>query len=476
MEAFACKHNFYFFLRSFWDVVVTEDPVFNWHIEYLCDELQIVSEWIVKRQPKLYDLIINVPPGSTKSTICTIMFPAWLAALDPSLTAITNSYSSDLSIEHAIKSRDIIQSPKFKRLFPNTVIRKDKGGKEHYEYTAKGARVTTSTGSAITGFHGNVIISDDPVNPNEALSDVKRVTANEHTKTLASRKRDKKNTPTILVMQRLHEEDVTGYLLKKHGKTIKHICLPAEVSDKVSPPELKEKYIDGLLDPIRINNEVIEEFRLILGSDGYAKQFEQAPTSAAGNIIKKEWFQIIDKVTFDGLIIDEPSNFFLDTAFSKKDKKTDNDPSGIIATKFIRNNLYIYKAKKEHKDAPELLRFIDGWTKENGYNESSIIRIEPKANGKAIVQMLLAGTKLNVVESHPPTDDKETRLRAYAPKVECGRVYLVQDSWTDDFIEEVCGFPFKSHDEYVDCLSEALRHTFVNEADNYENIANYLGL
>jgi len=438
--------------------------------------LQIIADWVINRKKKEYDLIINVPPGSTKSTIVTIMFPAWLAALDPSLTVITNSYSSDLSIEHAIKSRDIIQSPKFKRLFPKTIIRKDKAGKEHYEYSEKGARVTTSTGSAIMGFHGNLIISDDPVNPTEALSDVKRVTANEHTKTLASRKRDKKNTPTILVMQRLHEEDVTGYLLKKHGKSIKHICLPAEISDKVNPPELKQFYVDGLLDPDRIGKDVIEEFKVILGSDGYAKQFEQAPTSAKGNIIKKEWFQRIDRVTFEGLIVDEKTVYYVDTAFEEKQKKSDNDPSGIIATKLIRNNLYIFKAKKVYMNAPEFLNFIHEFVYANLYDESSIVKIEPKANGKTIVQMLHAGTKLNVIESDPPKDDKVTRLRSWSPKIQAGRVYVVDDAWTDDFIEEVCGFPFKSHDEYVDVLTEACRDTFSNEADNYRNIIDYLGL
>jgi predicted phage terminase large subunit-like protein len=392
------------------------------------------------------------------------------------LTVITNSYSSDLSVEHAIKSRDIIQSPKFKRLFPETVIRRDKGGKEHYEYTGKGARVTTSTGSAITGFHANVIISDDPLNPTQSASDADRKTANEHTKTLSSRKRDKANTPTILVMQRLHEEDVTGYLLKKKGNKIKHICLPAELSKLVSPEELKDKYIDGLLDPIRIGQEVIAEAKVDLGSDGYAKQFEQAPTSEEGNIVKKEWFQRISRTTFDGLYSNEPINFFVDTAFSEKNKKTDNDPSGIIATKFIRNNLYIFKAKKVHMNAPEFLKFLVDWTKENGYQWDSSIRIEPKANGKTIVQLLQSGTKLSVVESESPKDDKITRLRGYSNKIEAGKVYLVDDSWTDDFIEEVCGFPFKSHDEYVDTLSEALRYYYSDESTEYENIKNLFGL
>lgn len=471
-----CKDSFYYFLQSFWTVIIKEKPVFNWHIEYLCNELQYLTTFIVERKAKPYDLVINVPPGSTKSTICTIMYPAWLWTQDATLRIISNSYAKELSTEHAVKSRDILTSDKFRRLFPEFNIRADKRGKQNYDNEDTGARYTTSTGGTITGKHAHVIINDDPVNPAQALSDAKRRTANEHTKTLSSRKVDKDNTPTITIMQRLHEDDVTGYLLKKKGEKIKHICLPAEVSDKVLPVELKDKYVDGLLDPVRLSVKVLQEAKLELGTDGYAKQFEQAPTSEEGNIVKKEWFERIDRVTFDGLCVNEPSIFFLDTAFSEKDKKSDNDPSGIIATKYIRNNLYIYKAKKVYMGAPEFLRFVDSFVRQNGYTNSSSIRIEPKANGKTIVQMLFDATDLNVVESMPPQDDKITRLRAQSPKIECGRVYVVEDSWTEDFIDEICGFPFKSHDEYVDCLSECLRHTFENDVDSYSNVANYLGL
>ena len=208
-----CRSSFFYFVKTFWNVIIKEEPVYNWHIEALCDELQALSVSIVDRKDKPYDLIINIPPGTTKSTITTIMFPAWLWTQDATIRIITNSYSSDLSIEHATKSRDIITSEKYRRLFPNIVLRRDKAAKSSYENTATGARYTTSTGGTITGKHAHVVINDDPLNPAQAASDADRNTANEHTKTLASRKVDKKNTPTITIMQRLHEMDVTGYIL-----------------------------------------------------------------------------------------------------------------------------------------------------------------------------------------------------------------------------------------------------------------------
>ena len=286
-----CRRDFFYFVEIFWNVIIKEAPVYNWHIPYLCGELQKLSVPIVERKPKPYDLIINIPPGTTKSTIVTVMWPVWLWIQDASLRIITNSYSGALSIEHAMKSKDIIESGKFRRMFPEIRIRRDKSGKQNYENTATGYRYATSTGATITGFHAHVIINDDPVNPKQAESEQMRTAANEHTKTLSSRKVDKANTPVVTIMQRLHEEDVTGYLLKKKGENIRHICLPAEDSDNVHPAELRKNYVGGLLDPVRLSRKVLDEARTDLGSRGYAGQYDQMPTTAGGNIIKEAWFR-----------------------------------------------------------------------------------------------------------------------------------------------------------------------------------------
>lgn len=433
-------------------MIIAEEPVYNWHIPYLCKELQDLSVYIVNRQKKPYDLIINIPPGTTKSTIVTIMFPAWLWTQDATIRTITNSYSADLSIEHAVKSRDIITSDKYRMLFPNIILRSDKSAKSSYENTVTGARYTTSTGGTITGKHGHLIINDDPLNPSQAASDADRETANEHTKTLASRKVDKANTPTITIMQRLHEMDVTGYLLSKKSEKIRHICLPAELSDNVKPAELRGRYVNGLLDPVRLSREVLDEQKIDLGSRGYAGQYEQRPVADGGNIIKKGWFQHIHRVDFERLRRNEPIIFWLDTAFTEKQE---NDPTGIIGTCGIGNNMYIVCAKKVYKEFPELIRFIPSFAKANGYTAHSTIRIEPKANGKSVVQSLKKNIGLNITEikSALVAEDKTTRLNYASPCVECGRVYLVIGEWNEEFVDEVCGFPAKAHDEYVDLIS-----------------------
>lgn len=471
-----CREDFFYFVRQFWDIVIKEQPVYNWHIPYLCEELQTLSRYIVNRENKPYDLIINIPPGTTKSTITTIMFPAWLWTQDPTIRIITNSYSKDLSMEHAIKSRDIISSEKYRRLFPEIKLRRDKSAKSSYENTLTGARYAASTGGTITGKHAHLIINDDPLNPGQAVSEVMRKTANEHTKTLASRKVDKAVTPTITIMQRLHEQDVTGYLLSKKSDKIKHICLPAELSDNIKPAELRSRYVDGLLDPARLSRSVLAEQKTDLGSRGYAGQFMQDPVADGGNIVKREWFKYITPDAFSRLKANEPIVFFIDTAFTEN--HYENDPTGIIATCRIGNDLYITHAKKVYMEFPALIKFIPNYVHEHGYTDKSTIRIEPKANGLSIVQQLKSMSSLNVTFTPTPRDDKAARLNAASPKIECGRVYLVAGAWNDEFIDEVTGFPARLHDEYVDLLSYAidyhLKGNSKNSGEGLKTLINHL--
>ena len=447
IEREACRSSLFEFIKSFWSVIIPEDPVYNWHIPFLCSELEKLARVIVAREPKPYDLIINVPPGTSKSTIVTIMFPAWLWTQDPTIRIISNSYSADLSIEHATKSRDIITSDKYRRLFPEVVLRRDKSGKGNYENTSTGARYTTSTGGTITGKHAHVIINDDPLNPAQAYSDTQRTTANEHTKTLASRKVNKKNTPTITIMQRLHEDDVTGYLLGKKSDKIRHLNMPAELSEKVLPPEIRPMYIDGLLDPVRLDRETLQEQKTDLGSRAYSGQYDQDPIADGGNIIKRDWYPVISRGDFERLHQYEPIHFWADTAYTENSK--DNDPTGLLAACQVGRTIYILNAKKVFYDFPTLIEFLPRWLLDNGYSDDSSFRVEPKANGISVIQTLTRAG-LNVIKTPPPRDDKKTRIVAASPTIEAGRVVLVADSWNEEYLDEVTGFPARKHDEYVD--------------------------
>lgn len=464
-----CTKSFYNFFCEFWDTIESESLVANWHIRYLCDELQELSRYIVAREPKPYDLIINIPPGMTKSRICTIMWPAWLWTQDASLRIITNSYSADLAEDHSSKSRDVILSLKYQKLFPHVRLRQDRTARSNYETRRKGARYTTSTGGTITGKHAHVIINDDPLNPGQASSEAMRKAANNHTATLATRKVDKANTPTVTIMQRLHEDDVTGYLLAQSTDGIKHICLPAEISDEVHPIELKQFYTNGLLDPIRLSREVLQEQKTALGTQMYAGQYDQTPFDKEGNIIKRDWFPITANQSLQQVVQQAQRqrgvHFYIDTAYTTNTK---NDPTGVIAVCDDGNSLLIIDAVKVYLEFPELCKWLPNYVRQMGYNHKSTVRIEPKANGLSLIQQLRRYTQLNIVAIDTPTTSKVERANAASPTLEAQRVKLMAGVWNAGYLDEMAGFPTAKHDEYVDITGYAVQD-FNNRQLTYDN-------
>lgn len=450
-----CRRDFYFFLKQFIHITIRDRMVWNWHIKYLCDTLQMWGERIIERDPFIKDyLIINVPPGSTKSTIASQFFPVWLWINDPTLTSITLSHTDALAVRHAMRSRDIIQNSKFKEFFPDIRLRKDLANKKTYGLAEGGTRIVTSVGGSITGDHADCIIIDDPLKVDEAVSEAERSNANDFIKqTLPTRKKNSETCPTIMIMQRLHEVDPTGMLIDEMPEMVEHICLPAELSIHVKPKKLKERYSEGLLDQTRLNRKVLDGKLKVLGSYGYAGQYKQLPAPEEGGLLKKEWFKIID---FDH-VPKGNINFWVDPAYTKDEE---NDPSAIMAT--IENNgrLYILNAATVYMEFPDLIKFIVKWIKENGYNETSMLRVEPKASGKDIVSTLRSLTKLNVRESKNPTKDKVSRVKDISASVESGHVYMVRGGWNTAFIDECATFPNARNDDQVDLLSMAGYQTF----------------
>lgn len=456
-----CKRSFFFFVQEFWDTIIAEEPVWNWHIKYLCSELQIVAEKVINREAKEYDLIVNVPPGTSKSTIATIMLPAWCWARAPWIRAITGSYSDALSTEHAVKSRDIIKSDKYRKYFPEIQLKQDKDNKTNYENTLKGQRFATSVGGTITGVHGHIIIIDDPLNPKKAASQGECINANSWMdQTLSTRKVDKKSTPTILIMQRLATNDCTGHWLDKKNKVLKHICLPAEDSDNVKPADLRAHYVNGLLDPVRLSSEVLMESKIDLGTSGYAGQMSQTPVPAGGMILKRDWFEIVDRPIPSTVV----RKFQIDTAYTEDQE---NDPSAVVPYYKEGDTIYITNAESVWLGFPQFIKYLTSFVQNNGYSWSSIIRVEPKATGKSVIQQIRDETDLNIVESIPPREDKRTMVNTVSPKIEAGRVKLHRGSWNEEFINQVCSFPKAPHDEYIDILVGIIIHELINDEDTW---------
>lgn len=158
-------------------------------------------------------------------------------------------------------------------------------------------------------------------------------------------------------------------------------------------------------------------------------------------------------------------HFYLDTAYNKKKKEQDNDPSGILAACRIKNTIYLYDAQKVWKEMPDLLRFLPNYISAHEGSKESKLNVEPRANGISVVHMLKEITNLNVKETPTPTDSKEVRLMAVTARIECGRVCMVEGSWNEAFLDEVCGFPTQPHDEYVDILGYAINDLYQEDDD-----------
>ncbi|HYD91925.1 MAG TPA: hypothetical protein VEA37_10620, partial [Flavobacterium sp.] len=170
VKAELCKRSLFYFVKEFWNVINTNEYVHNWHIEYLCDEVQKVLTWVLNDEVKEYDLIVNIPPGTSKSTIITRMACAWLWANDDKKTIITNTIDSKNATEFSTSTRDIIQSEKYQLYFPHVKIRRDVSAKTFYQSANGGRRYSLTTRGSKTGKHADVIIDDDPMDYETANS------------------------------------------------------------------------------------------------------------------------------------------------------------------------------------------------------------------------------------------------------------------------------------------------------------------
>jgi predicted phage terminase large subunit-like protein len=453
IEKKMCEMSYYeFFKRAFKIVEPAVELDTNWHHKYVCNVLQKEAERIIRGEKKDKDIIINVPFRASKSLMCTVLFPVWCWIRDPKLRFITASYSSSLSIEHSAKSRDVITSSWYQNNWGDLYsIKQDQNTKQNYVNDHTGSRRATSVGGTVTGAGASIIIVDDPTSPKEAASNTERNRANEwYSSTLYSRLDNPRTGVRIIIMQRLHEDDLSGYLLRENPDNYKHICIPAELTGNLSPSGLKKFYKGDLFWNTRFSREILEDYKYQLGSYEYAGQLQQEPAPADGGIIKKEWFNILPKVPENARL---EWNFVVDPAYTSKEG---NDPSALLCFAHKDGEYIIKKVEEKYLEFPELIKYIVKFASENGYSKRSRIYVEPKASGKSIVQTLRRNTRLNVLEAKPPSKDKVARILDVTPIIESRRVSLVNGKWVDLFVNQCSQFPNARHDDMVDCLQMAL--------------------
>jgi len=458
-----CKRSFYYFMHQFWDCVSADTVHWNWHIELLTQELETVARNVAEKKPKLHDLIINIPPGTTKSITCSVMFPVWCWTNWSWMRFICGSYSAALSLDHAELSRDLVRSDKYKRLFPHLDIKQDKDTKSNFRIqetledgtvTLGGNRYTTSVGGTLTGFHGHILLVDDPLNPKEAISDTKVKAANHWMEqTLSTRKVDKAITPTILIMQRLHQNDPTGHWLDKKKENVRHICLPGEIKNYkqyVKPVELIDKYENKLLDPVRMPWIVLKDMEMDLGQYGYAGQIGQNPTPPAGGMFKVDFFQIIDT---------PPATPDIVETIRYWDKAATKDGGayscGVKMSRLKNNKMLIWDVKRGQWATEMRENHIRKTAEADGNRVQVYHEQEPGSGGKESAQATTRNLIGFVSTADKPTGDKIFRADPYSVQVNNGNVMLMRGDWNTAFIEEHRFFPFGTLKDQVDASSGA---------------------
>jgi len=444
------QESFYEFLKEFWDLIVSEPPILNWHVKVLCDELQEVAEPVFQGFPKEHDLVINVPPGSTKSTICSQAFPAWCWTRMPSAKFICGSYAHQVALKDSLKTRDLVQSEKYQRTFPGVFLREDENTKGLFTNTQMGFRLSVGVGGLVTGYHGHFLIVDDPLNPEEAFSEAELKSVKRWmTNTLPTRKVDKLVTPTILIQQRLHQADPSGEMLTQKMGKVRHICLPGELTDSVSPPELRSLYVDGLLDPVRAPREVLEKQAKEMGAYGYAAQILQDPVPLGGGmfqISKIELLEVLPPIRGRTIRSWDKAGTQGGGNWSVGVKMTVDEEKGLFTVLDVVRGQW---GSTQRENMIKQTALMDG------VNVRIALEIEGGSGGKESGENTVRNLAGYSILPYHPTGDKESRAYPFSSQVGAGNVRCLNREWTKEYLDELRFFPYSRYTDQVDASSGA---------------------
>ena len=444
-----CENDLLFFTRYIYKENHRRNFIVAPHFVLIANKLMDVFNGKSKR------LVINIPPRYGKTELAVKCFISWCLAKNEQAKFIHLSYSDDLALDNSSQTKEYVESDCFQSLWPMK-LKKDAQGKKKWFNENGGGVYATASGGAITGFgagetnakeFSGAIIIDDPLKPDDANSDVKRNAVNErYNSTIRSRVNDRE-TPIIVIMQRLHEEDLSGFLLNGgSGEVWDHLCLPA--LDEENNPLWKEKHDFEELEQIRQANRY-----------NFAGQYMQIPSPAEGGEWRKDWFIIKDKseVPLQSLRWE----LIIDGAYTKDTK---NDPSGFQIGAKWGNNYVILSSIDKYMEMPELLKFIPSHIEASGVNIFMTL-VEPKASGKSIKQMISDETRLNISEIKTDfvNSSKIENARACSHFIEGGRVILIEGSWNEAFLHQIAIFPNGKHDEHIDLTCYGIERNLITK-------------
>jgi predicted phage terminase large subunit-like protein len=454
----ACRKDFVSFVRKSFHVL-NPSAMFhmNWHICAIADYLERVRLGTIKR------LIITVPPRSLKSIMCSVAFPAFVLGHDPTKRLIVVSYSADLAIKHGNDFRTVVNSTEYHAIFPAMRISTMKNTQTEVVTTVNGFRLAISVDGALTGRGGDIIIIDDPIAALAALSQKSREhVANWYFNTLLSRLDDKQNGAIVLVMQRLHQDDLAGVLLRGSDEwTVLSLPAIAEQDEQIpiGNGQVHCRHAGDVLHPGRESRDVLESLRAQLGGETFAAQFQQQPMPPGGAMIKCAWVRRYDQLPTSGRIIQ---------SWDVANKQGEENDYSVCTTWLVdENKYYLIDVLRGRFDFPTLRRKVSEQAK---LHKASQILIEDAGFGTALFQEFKTAAFSAIAVK--PEYDKKTRMGIHSAKFENGQVFFPKDApWLADLEAELFAFPSGRHDDQVDSISQAL----ANAKEGYDTTLSWVG-
>lgn len=479
------------FVKDAWHVVEPETPfVENWHLHILCEVLEDVYFGRKKR------VIINVPPGTLKSLLVSVFFPAWIWSMNPKWKVLTAAYGAHLTTRDNLRVRDVVQSPWFQTYF-RVKMEEDQNTKTRYNTTARGWRIATSVGGVGTGEHPNLIIVDDALTAAQAESEPERTTANTWFDRTLSTRGQVIDCAIVVIGQRLHEEDLPGYLMKKDPEGWHTVILPmryvaekpAKGDDPGYKPDPRDPRAPGfkapatcseglqkilneysgptgegaLLMPQLFSEKKVRQLEVDLGPYGASGQLQQKPSPEGGGLFPSNCWKYINRDElpvrrlaargWDAAATEAGGDWTSGVKISmelvqKKDERN--------RMQWVRSGRIFVEDVQHVQYAPDGVdALILSTAKADG---KDVIVREEKDPGAAGVSVINARTKLLVgfdYEGVTISGSKVVRSKPYRIQVLAGNVYLVRADWNSGYTRELAMFPTAKNDDQVDGSSTA---------------------
>lgn len=418
----------------------------NWHIEAFCYQLERVARGECRR------LIINVPPRSMKSICASVAFPAWLLGQQPQKKIMCISYGKELTRKQSLDFRRVIETRWYRELYPGFAVAGRQRDSEIVT-AANGYRMAIPLGGALLGQGADLIIIDDPIKPQDALSEPLRRKANElYDSSVYTRLNDKVRGAIVIVMQRLHEDDLVGHVLQKDDWEV--VAIPAIETEDTDypigpePDDIYHRVAGEVLHPDREPREVLDGLRRNLGSLSFSAQYQQQPLPVEGNAFKRRYIHYYDK----------PPESFEFVVASWDTASTEGETSDYsVCTVWGKagQEVYLLDVIRERVEVPELQRLIE--QTHRAWGPRAVTLIEETDIGRAMGQMLRRSGSVVRPIMWRPRYDKEARFLMQSPKFENGQALLPREApWLSAYINELLAFPNGRHDDQVDSTAHAL--------------------